>query len=95
MEYEENKVDKVKTLMQTLERLDQEYSRLETVTNLTATLFKKLNRTEDLVENNSEMQKQAVVPKNIVELFDDLIDKIESRINMIGDNTERSMRMID
>ncbi len=84
------------TLIQAFERLDQKCVQLREVARLTERLNEKLNRTEGHPKCEEEkLQKESVVERNIVELFNLIADKMETQINVIGNNTERSMQMID
>jgi|TARA_R110000751_G_scaffold153060_1_gene258187 hypothetical protein len=84
------------TLIQAFERLDHKCSQLRELAGLTEKLNEKLNRTEGhpkCEENSSVKQKED--NRNIVELFNLIADKMEVQINSIGNNIERSIRMID
>jgi hypothetical protein len=84
------------TLMQAYQRLEHKCEQLRDLSGLTELLTTKLNRT--LLENQllpESIQKEEVVQKNIVELFNLIADKIEAEINIIGNNTEYSISMID
>jgi hypothetical protein len=84
------------TLIQALERLDYKCIQLRELAGLTEKLNEKLNRTEGNPKGEDDrMQKESVVERNIVELFNLIADKMETQINIIGNNTENSMSMID
>ena len=84
------------TLIQAFERLDHKCTQLRELAGLTERLNEKLNRTEGNPKCEDErMQKESVVERNIVELFNLIADKMETQINVIGNNTEKSMQMID
>jgi len=84
------------TLMQAFERLDKKCTQLSEVARMTEILNEKLNRTEGHPKCDKDgIKKESVVERNIVELFNLIADKMETQINVIGNNTERSMKMID
>jgi hypothetical protein len=84
------------TLIQAFERLDHKCSQLRELGGLTEKLNDKLNRTEGHPKcEDDRTQKEGVVERNIVELFNLIADKMETQINIIGNNTENSMSMID
>jgi len=84
------------TLIQTFEKLDARCSQLIEVAGLTELLQEKLNRTEGMPKVNEPLaQKESVEKRNIVELFNLIADKMETQINIIGNNTEKSIRMIE
>ena len=84
------------TLIQAFERLDHKCTQLRELAGLTERLNEKLNRTEGRLKCEDDiMQKEIVVERNIVELFNLIADKMETQINVIGNNTEKSMQMID
>jgi len=92
----DKKSEERKTLMQAFERLDSKCSELKDVADMTKRLYEKLNRTEGHPKGSELLtQKEAVVERNIVELFNLIAEKIEVQINVIGNNTEKSMIMID
>ena len=92
----DKKSEERKTLMQAFERLDYKCSELRDVADMTERLYEKLNRTEWHPKCNELLtQKEIVVERNIVELFNLIAEKIEVQINVIGNNTEKSMIMID
>ena len=83
------------TLIQAFEILDQKCVQLSEVAGLTERLNEKLNRTEGYSRCEEErMQKESVDEMNIVELFNLIAEKMEAQINVIGNNTERSIQMI-
>ena len=84
------------TLIQAFERLDHKCTQLREVAELTERLNEKLNRTEGHPKCVDDMAKKEIaVEMNIVELFNLIADKMETQINVIGNNTERSMQMIE
>jgi len=83
------------TLMQVFERLEQKCMQLREVAGMTEKLNEKLNRTEGQPKCGGDIQKEDVVERNIVELFNLIADEMELQINFIGNNTEKSMKMID
>ena len=84
------------TLIQAFERLDHKCTQLRELAGLTERLNEKLNRTEGHHKcEDDRMQKEIVVERNIVELFNLIADKMETQINVIENNTEKSMQMID
>lgn len=84
------------TLMRSYERLSGICSQLNELERLTQRLNEKLNRTEGGESGIESLEKEGVTKVlNIVELFNLLSDKMEESINIIGNNTERSMKMID
>jgi phage gpG-like protein len=88
-------VQEIQTLMQAFERLDHKCIELRELAGLTERLNEKLNRAEGGPKCNDEkLQKQGSPEMNIVELFNFIADKMETQINVIGNNTERSMQMI-
>ena len=90
---------KDRTLMDAYERLLDRCLQLSEVSELTERLNKKLNRTEGMVScgknDPDEQNKESHYERNIVELFDSISDKMEMEIELIGSNTQRSMRIID
>lgn len=89
-------VQERQTLIQAFERLDHKCAQLREVAELTERLNEKLNRTEGHTKcDKDRTQKESVVERNIVELFNFIADKMETQINVIGKNTQRSMEMID
>ena len=82
------------TLMQVLERLENKCEQLREVAKMTEKLNQKLNRTEGDPKTEKGQLKESN-EKNIVELFDNICDKMDEQINTIGNNTERSMGMIE
>ena len=89
-------VQERQTLIQAFERLDHKCTQLRELAGLTERLNEKLNRTEGHIKcEEDRTQKESVVERNIVELFNLIADKMETQINVIGNNTERSMQMID
>lgn len=96
---DENKTAPAKerqTLMQAFERLDHQCVQLSDLVDLTERLNEKLNRIEDHPkEPAGEFKKQTEDHRSIVELFNLIADRMEVQINIIGNNTERSMQMID
>jgi len=89
-------VQERQTLIQAFERLDHKCTQLRELAGLTERLNEKLNRTEGHPKCSDEkLQKQESPERNIVELFNLIADKMETQINVIGNNTERSMEMID
>ena len=84
------------TLIQAFERLDHKCTQLRELAGLTERLNEKLNRTEAHHKcEDDRMQKEIVFERNIVELFNLIADKMETQINVIENNTEKSMQMID
>jgi len=84
------------TLMQAFERLEYTCIQLRELSGLTERLNQKLNRTEGSIKLEDErVQKEEVSEMSIVGLFNSMADKMEVQINVIGNNTERSMNMID
>jgi len=89
-------VQERQTLIQAFERLDHKCVQLKELAGLTEKLNGKLNRTEGHPKSEEDkLQKQKEDNRNIVELFNLIADKMEVQINVIGNNTERSMKMID
>jgi len=89
-------VQEIQTLIQAFERLYHKCTQLRELAGLTERLNEKLNRTEGHPKcEEDRMQKESVAERNIVELFNLIADKMETQINVIGNNTERSMQMID
>ena len=87
---------KEQTLMQVFEKLDTRCNQLKEVAGMTERLNYKLNRTEDEPKPiDGCVKKEMSVTLNIVELFDLIAQTMEQQINVIGNNTERSMNMID
>ena len=82
------------TLMQVLERLENKCEQLREVAEMTEKLNQKLNRNEG-DSKPEKCQLKESNEKNIVELFDNIGDKMDEQINTIGNNTERSMGMIE
>jgi hypothetical protein len=85
------------TLMQAFERLENKCLQLSEVANLTERLNEKLNRTEgnSKCEDVKGIENSSLVERNIVELFNLIAEKMETQINVIGNNTDKSMQMID
>ena len=84
------------TLMQAFERLEYTCIQLRELSGLTERLNQKLNRTEGSIKLEDErVQKEEVSEMSIAGLFNSMADKMEVQINVIGNNTERSMNMID
>lgn len=82
--------------MQVLDRLQDKCCQLGEVTRMTETLHEKLNRTEGSLKDPEDPQaKQVLIHRDIVELFDAVADKMEEQIQTIGNNTAKSMAMID
>ena len=89
-------VQERQTLIQAFERLDHKCTQLRELAGLTERLNEKLNRTEGHPKcEEDRMLKESFAERNIVELFNLIADKMETQINVIGNNTERSMQMID
>ena len=82
------------TLMQVLERLENKCEQLREVAEMTEKLNQKLNRNEG-DSKPEKCQLKESNEKNIVELFDNICDKMDEQIITIGHNTERSMGMIE
>ena len=83
-------------LMIALERLEYRLSQLRDLSDLTDRMNQKLNRTEnDPTCESPTAEKQDAPHGNIVELFYNVADSMDKQINIIGNNTERSMEMID
>jgi len=84
------------TLIQAFERLDEKCAQLKEVAIMTEKLNQKLNRTEaHPMCADKKPQNEDIVKRNIVEMFNFIADKMEEQINVIGSNTECSMRMIE
>lgn len=85
-----------KTLMGVLENLNSACNRLDDAANLTVILNKKLNRTENeacVKEDGDEVK--ALLQKDIVDLFEDVVKKIDRLTHKIGYNSEKSIQMIE
>ena len=84
------------TLIQAFERLDYKCNQLRELAELTERLNEKLNRTEGhpRCEEGASLTMEED-SRNIVELFNLIADKMEVQIHVIGNNTEKAMRMID
>mgnify|MGYP003652500537 CR=1 FL=1 len=90
-------VKESQTLMNALDALSFRLGQLRNLNELTNTLNSKLNRTEGDPICEKEDYKETSIKhnRNIVELFYLVADKMEEQINIIGINTENSIRMID
>ena len=82
------------TLMLVLERLENKCEQLRQVAEMTEKLNQKLNRNEGHPKPDKCQLKESY-EKNIVELFDNICDKMDEQIITIGNNTDRSMGMIE
>jgi hypothetical protein len=90
------KVEGRQTLIQAFERLDERCAQLQEVAGMTERVVDKLNRTEgDPKEKEALNEKKGNVPRNMVDLFNSLSDKIETQIGRIGNSAEAAMGMID
>ena len=84
------------TLMQAVEILDRRLTQLNELSGLTERLNEKLQRTGGHPLPDDKMkEKESPINMNIVELFYMISEKMETQINIIGMNTEKSMQMID
>jgi DNA polymerase II large subunit len=82
--------------MQAFERLEYTCIQLRELAGLAERLNQKLNRTEGYSKLEDEREKiEEGFEMSIVGLFNSMVDKMEVQINVIGNNTERSMNMID
>jgi hypothetical protein len=84
------------TLMEVFARLEDKCLILREVAGLTKNLYEKLNRTEDHPKcQEGGINKEPILERNIVELFDFIADKIEVQTNVIRNNTTESIQMIE
>jgi hypothetical protein len=83
------------TLMQVLDRLNEKCGQLEEVAGMTERLNEKLNRTEGDPKPEESQTKQKVTQRNIAELFDMVCERMDEQIQVIDNNTDRSIRMIE
>jgi len=83
------------TIMQAIEALNTRCFQLGELSGLTNKLNRKLNRTEDDPSALNGEEKESNPHRNIVDLIFLVSDRMEDHINVIGNNTESSIRMID
>jgi hypothetical protein len=82
------------TLMLVLERLENKCEQLREVAEMTEKLNQKLNRNEGDPKPEKCQLKESN-EKNIVELFDNICDRMDEQMITIANNTDRSMGMIE
>lgn len=83
------------TIMQAIDALNTRCYQLGELSGLTNKLNQKLNRTEDDPSALNGEEKESNPHRNIVDLIFLVSDRMEDHINVIGNNTESSIRMID
>jgi hypothetical protein len=85
------------TLMLAYDRLVTKARKLEEVQELSERLNRKFDRTDDrpVALNESLKEPRDVEQPNIIELFDEVAERLEYAINKIGKNTERVIQMIE
>jgi len=85
------------TLMSALEQLSISCSNLEEISDLTITLNKKLNRTEEHIESVCEQNLKAekLEDRNIVELFYKISHRVDELSKRIEYFTTQSIDLIE
>jgi hypothetical protein len=88
-------IEKQRTLMDALERLEQRVKFASEIAGQSRVLVDKFERTENAPKGSEGIltEKKVIVP-NIVELFDSLSSKINDSLEVIAMNIERSKNFI-
>lgn len=88
-------MEKPRTLMDALERLDQRVKFASEIAGQSRVLIDKFERTENAPKGSEGLlaEKKANIP-NIVELFDSLSSKINDSLEVIAMNIEKSKNFI-
>ena len=86
-----------KTLMNAVERLNATANRFDELSNLSERLIAKFERTEDLPCKTEIMGDKELTNSqpDIIDLFNDINNRLDNLLNKIGINVERVVNMID
>ena len=86
-----------KTLMNAVERLNGTANRFDELSKLSERLVAKFERTEDMpckTEIMGDKECKSSQP-DIIDLFNDINNRLDNLLNKIGSNVERVVNMID
>ena len=96
MEGECEKVEERQTLMQAVDRLENNVQQMNGVVNYTERVNRKLNRIEDTPPIDGHLLKNEVESSyTIVELLNNISRNLEDRIEHSVNNLERTLNIID
>ena len=86
-----------KTLMNAVERLNATANRFDELSKLSERLVEKFERTEDMPCKNEMMGNKECESSqpDIIDLFNDIDDRLNYLLNKIGSNVEKVVNMID
>lgn len=86
-----------KTLMNAVERLNVTADRFDELSKLSERLVAKFERTEDVLRKSEMMGDKECKDSqpDIIDLFNDIDNRLNNLLNKIGNNVERVVNMID
>jgi hypothetical protein len=85
-----------KTLMSTMDKLAFTSDKFEELERLSNTLVAKFERTEGTVKNSdNELKNDRGTPSDIIDLFNNINDRLNLSLNKISDNIEKVVGMIE
>ena len=85
-----------KSLTNSLGRLQNKADRLSELERLSERLYDKMLRTEDMPKKELENTCEKLQSKpDIIDMFNNVDDRIENLMNLISNNLDRVIAMID
>ena len=86
-----------KTLMNSVERFNVTANRFDELSKLSEKLVAKFERTEDMLHKAEIMLDKECdnSQSDIIDLFNNINDRLDSLLNKIGNNIEGVINMID
>ena len=85
-----------KTLMNAVDRLNATANKFDELSKHSERLVAKFERTEDMLREAKMENKECKDSQpDIIDLFNDINDRLDNLLNKIGNNVERVVNMID
>ena len=87
-----------KTLINAVERLNATADRFDELSKFSEMMVAKFERTEDMPrksEDTGDVECKSSKHPDIIDLFNDINNRLDNLLNQIGSNVERVINMID